>query len=38
MQKQESIKLTRDVEAAIVPAGDQVTLIKGETAQITQEL
>ena len=38
MQNQESIELTRDVEAAIVPAGDQVTLIKGETAQITQEL
>ena len=38
MQTQEPIELTRDVEAAIVPAGDQVTLVKGESAQITQEL
>ena len=38
MQNQESIELTRDVEAAIVPAGDQITLVKGETAHITQEL
>ena len=38
MQNQEPIELTRDVEAAIVPAGDKITLIKGETAHITQEL
>ncbi len=38
MQNQEPIVLTRDVEAAIVPAGDKVTLVKGEEARITQEL
>ena len=29
-----SVTLTRDVEAALVPAGDRVTLLKGETARI----
>jgi len=33
-----SVTLTRDVEAALVPAGDRVTLLKGETARITQNL
>jgi len=30
--------LTRDVDAAVVPVGTKVTLIKGETAHITQSL
>jgi probable FeS assembly SUF system protein SufT len=30
--------LTRDVEAAVVPVGTKVTLMKGETAHITQSL
>ncbi len=30
--------MTRDVEAAIVPVGDRVTLLKGEKAYITQSL
>ena len=34
----DSITLTRDVEAAVVPVGTKVTLIKGEMAQITQSL
>src|SRR5256885_13741556 len=32
------VTLTRDVEAAIVPIGDKVTLKQGEQAQITQSL
>jgi probable FeS assembly SUF system protein SufT len=35
---QETITLTRDVEAAVVPVGTKVTLVKGETAYITQSL
>jgi probable FeS assembly SUF system protein SufT len=31
-------ELKRDVEAAIVPAGDKVTLLKGEQATLTQAL
>ncbi len=34
----DTIELTRDVEAAIVPAGDKVTLLKGEQATLTQDL
>jgi len=34
----ESTTLTRDVEASIVPVGTKVTLLKGETAHITQSL
>lgn len=30
--------LTRDVEASVVPVGTKVTLMKGETAHITQSL
>lgn len=32
------ITLTRDVDAAIVPVGTKVTLMKGEQAYITQSL
>ena len=32
------ITLTRDVEAAVVPVGTKVTLMKGEQARITQSL
>ena len=35
---QDPITLTRDVEAVIVPAGDQVTLAKGERAYLFQSL
>jgi probable FeS assembly SUF system protein SufT len=38
MQSTESKTLTRDVEAAIIPIGDKVTLQKGEQATITQSL
>ncbi|MBL7014616.1 MAG: putative Fe-S cluster assembly protein SufT [Candidatus Marinimicrobia bacterium] len=34
----DSIKLTRDVEANLVPSGDPITLIKGELVRITQAL
>lgn len=34
----EPVTLTRDVEAAIVPVGTKVTLMKGEQAHITQSL
>jgi probable FeS assembly SUF system protein SufT len=34
----ESVTLTRDCEAAVVPAGTRVTLVKGEQAFITQSL
>jgi len=34
----ESIMLTRDVEASVVPIGTKVTLLKGEQANITQSL
>src|SRR5574339_422752 len=32
------VTLTRDVEAAVVPVGTKVTLMKGEQAYITQSL
>jgi len=32
------VTLARDVEAAIIPAGERVTLQKGQTARITQNL
>ena len=35
---QHSVTLARDVEAAVVPVGTKVTLLKGETAHITQSL
>ena len=38
MQNNGPVTLTRDVEAAIVPVGDKVTLQKGEEAHITQSL
>lgn len=38
MNGNDPVTLTRDVEAAIVPAGDKVTLQKGEPAYITQAL
>jgi probable FeS assembly SUF system protein SufT len=38
MHSNESVILTRDVEAAMVPIGTQVTLQKGEQAHITQSL
>ncbi len=34
----ESVTLTRDVEAAVIPVGTKVTLQKGEQAFITQSL
>jgi probable FeS assembly SUF system protein SufT len=34
----ESKILTRDVEASVVPIGTKVTLLKGETAHVTQSL
>ncbi|MBE0539948.1 MAG: putative Fe-S cluster assembly protein SufT [Verrucomicrobia bacterium] len=38
MNNNEPTTLTRDVEASVVPVGTKVTLMKGETAQITQSL
>jgi probable FeS assembly SUF system protein SufT len=38
MESSEPKTLTRDVEAAIIPVGDKVTLQKGEQATITQSL
>jgi probable FeS assembly SUF system protein SufT len=38
MGENETVTLVRDVEAAIVPAGEKVTLQKGEQAYITQSL
>jgi probable FeS assembly SUF system protein SufT len=38
MNSNDPITLTRDVEAAVVPAGTKVTLQKGEQAYITQSL
>jgi len=35
---QETVKLTRDVEASMVPSGEKVTLLKDEDALITQSL
>ena len=34
----QSVNLTRDVEASVVPVGTKVTLLKGEEAYITQSL
>src|SRR5437870_12230363 len=38
MHNNESITLTRDVEASVVPMGTNVTLQKGEQAYLTQSL
>jgi probable FeS assembly SUF system protein SufT len=38
MNTETSVTLTRDVEAALIPAGTKVTLVQGETAHITQSL
>jgi probable FeS assembly SUF system protein SufT len=38
MENNEPITLTRDVEAAIIPVGNRVTLQKGQEAHITQSL
>src|SRR6267154_2904844 len=38
MHTNESVTLTRDVEASVVPMGTKVTLQKGEQAYITQSL
>jgi probable FeS assembly SUF system protein SufT len=38
MTSNEPITLARDVEAAVIPVGSQVTLQKGETAYVTQSL
>jgi probable FeS assembly SUF system protein SufT len=38
MNVDDSVSLTRDVEAAMIPVGTKVTLQKGEQAHITQSL
>src|SRR6516164_496462 len=38
MNSSDPITLTRDVEAAIIPVGEKVTLQKGEQAYLTQSL
>ena len=38
MSSDEPVTLTRDVEAAVIPVGNRVTLQKGEQAYITQTL
>src|SRR4030095_12667079 len=38
MNQNDPVSLTRDVEAAVVPVGTKVTLIKGEQAYVTQSL
>jgi probable FeS assembly SUF system protein SufT len=38
MQSNEPVSLIRDVEASVVPVGTKVTLLKGESAHITQSL
>ncbi|HWQ90892.1 MAG TPA: putative Fe-S cluster assembly protein SufT [Clostridia bacterium] len=38
MNSNDSITLTRDVDAAIIPVGTKVTLQKGEQAYVTQSL
>src|SRR5262245_6327043 len=38
MHNNESVTLTRDVEAAVVPVGTKVILQKGEPAYVTQAL
>ena len=34
----EEVKVTRDVNAHLVPSGDKITIKKGESVQITQAL
>src|SRR5580692_11190610 len=38
MQENDTVTLTRDVEASVVPVGTRVTLLAGEEAHITQSL
>src|SRR5256885_15691508 len=38
MQTNDSVTLSRDVDAAVIPVGTKVTLLKGEQAYITQSL
>jgi probable FeS assembly SUF system protein SufT len=38
MNSSDPVIIARDVQAAIIPAGDRVTLLKGEKAYITQSL
>src|SRR5438874_8219021 len=38
MNRDEPVTLVRDVEAALIPVGERVTLQKGEQATITQSL
>jgi probable FeS assembly SUF system protein SufT len=38
MQVTETVKLTRDCPASVIPAGTKVTLLAGEDAHITQSL
>lgn len=38
MDGKDSVRLTRNVEANLVPSGDKITLKKGELVQITQAL
>jgi probable FeS assembly SUF system protein SufT len=38
MNSSDPIPIARDVEAALIPAGTKVTLLKGESAYITQSL
>jgi probable FeS assembly SUF system protein SufT len=38
MSPNESVTLTRDVDASVIPIGTKVTLLKGEQANITQSL
>ncbi len=38
MNSNDPVTLARDVEAAIIPVGEKITLLKGEQAYITQSL
>ena len=38
MNSSDPVPIARDVEAALIPAGTKVTLLKGESAHITQSL
>ncbi|MFC1550311.1 putative Fe-S cluster assembly protein SufT [Candidatus Neomarinimicrobiota bacterium] len=38
MTTKEPIKLKRDAKAFLIPSGEKITLLKGETALITQDL
>jgi probable FeS assembly SUF system protein SufT len=38
MNSSDPVPIARDVEAALIPAGTKVTLLKGESAYITQSL